>query len=70
MKDAAVFMIIVSDNIATNIMIDYLGLDTINRCIEKLGCKDTILYNPIHFDRTDNWEPAHQMITAVCLQGW
>ena len=50
-KDAAVFMIIVSDNIATNMMIDYLGLDTINRCIEKLGCKDTILYNPIHFDR-------------------
>lgn len=50
-KDAAVFMIIVSDNIATNMMIDYLGLDTINRCIEKLGCKNTILYNPIHFDR-------------------
>lgn len=50
-KDAAVFMIIVSDNIATNMMIDYLGLDTINRCIKKLGCKDTILYNPIHFDR-------------------
>ena len=50
-KDAAVFMIIVSDNIATNMMIDYLGLETINSCIQKLGCKDTILYNPIHFDR-------------------
>ena len=29
-KDAATLMIIVSDNVATNMMIDYLGLDTIN----------------------------------------
>lgn len=50
-KDAATYMIIVSDNIATNMMIDYLGLGTINACIQKLGCKDTVLHNPIHFDR-------------------
>ncbi len=50
-KDAATFMIIVSDNIATNMMIDYLGLDTINRSIKALGCKNTVLYNPIHFDK-------------------
>lgn len=50
-RDAAVFMIIVSDNIATNMLIDYLGLDTINRCIKGLGCKDTVLYNPIHFNQ-------------------
>ncbi|ADL03270.1 beta-lactamase [[Clostridium] saccharolyticum WM1] len=49
-KDAATFMIIVSDNIATNMIIDYLGMDTINRCIKALGFKDTVLYNPIHFD--------------------
>lgn len=52
-KDAAAFMIIVSDNIATNIMIDYLGLDRINRCIERLGCRDTVLYNSLHFERYD-----------------
>lgn len=52
-KDVATLMIIVSDNIATNMMIDYLGLDTINACIRKLGCKDTILHNPIHFDQYD-----------------
>ena len=52
-KDAAMLMIIVSDNIATNMMIDYLGLDTINACIQTLGCKDTILHNPIDFDRYD-----------------
>lgn len=50
-KDAATLMIIVSDNIATNMIIDYLGIDTINKCIEKLGCKDTVLYNSLHFDR-------------------
>lgn len=50
-KDAAVFMIIVSDNVATNMMIDYLGLDTINRCIKELGCDHTVLYNPIHFEQ-------------------
>ena len=37
-KDAAMLMIIVSDNIATNMMIDYLGLDTINACFQALGC--------------------------------
>lgn len=52
-KDAAAFMIIVSDNIATNMMIDYLGLDRINRCIERLGCRDTVLYNSLHFERYD-----------------
>ncbi len=52
-KDAATLMIIVSDNIATNMMIDYLGADTINACIRKLGCKDTELHNSIHFDRYD-----------------
>ena len=52
-KDAAMLMIIISDNIATNMMIDYLGLDTINACIQTLGCKDTILHNPIDFDRYD-----------------
>ncbi|MBQ7840029.1 MAG: serine hydrolase [Lachnospiraceae bacterium] len=50
-KDVATLMIIVSDNIATNMMIDYLGQDTINECIQKLGCKDTVLHNPIHFDQ-------------------
>lgn len=52
-KDAATLMIIVSDNIATNMMIDYLGIDTINACIKKLGCQDTVLYNPLHFEQYD-----------------
>ena len=52
-KDVATLMIIISDNIATNMMIDYLGLDTINACIQELGCKDTVLHNPIDFAKYD-----------------
>ncbi len=48
-QNVTTLMIIVSDNIATNMMIDYLGLEYINECIQKLGCKDTILHNAIDF---------------------
>ena len=52
-KNIATLMIIVSDNIATNILIDYLGVDNINACIQALGCKDTVLHNPIDFEKYD-----------------
>lgn len=52
-KDVATLMIIISDNIATNMMIEYLGQDTINTCIQKLGCTSTVLHNPIDFDKYD-----------------
>lgn len=48
-KNVATLMIIVSDNIATNMLIDYLGIDSINACIQKLGCKDTVLHNVLDF---------------------
>lgn len=48
-KNVATLMIIVSDNIATNMLIDYLGIDNINACIQKLGCKDTKLHNVLDF---------------------
>lgn len=50
-KNVATLMIIVSDNIATNMLIDYLGIDNINACIQKLGCKDTVLHNVLDFAR-------------------
>lgn len=50
-KDAATLMIIVSDNVATNMLIDYLGLDRINSCIKKLGFINTELHNIIDFDK-------------------
>ncbi len=43
-KDIATLMMIISDNVATNVMIDYLGIDHINKTIKDLGCLDTELY--------------------------
>ena len=48
-KNFATLMIIVSDNIATNMMIDYLGVDNINNSIKEFGLKDTVLHNKIDF---------------------
>ncbi|QHQ61347.1 serine hydrolase [Anaerocolumna sedimenticola] len=48
-KNMATLMIIVSDNAATNIMIDYLGLETINNFIKSHGFMDTVLHNKINF---------------------
>ena len=50
-KNLATLMIIVSDNIATNILIDYLGLDQINSTVRNLGLKDTELYNKLNFEK-------------------
>ncbi|MGB8455173.1 MAG: serine hydrolase [Anaerocolumna sp.] len=50
-KNVATLMIIVSDNIATNMMIDYLGLDTINELIQSQGFLDTKLHNKIDFNK-------------------
>ena len=52
-KNLATLMIIVSDNIATNMMIDYLGIDTINESIQRFGCPHTKLHNPINFTLYD-----------------
>lgn len=45
-KNMAILMIIISDNIATNKMIEYLGFDQINKTIKKLGFEKTELLAP------------------------
>lgn len=50
-KNFATLMIIVSDNVATNILIDYLGADHINETIKKWGFNDTVLHNKIDFEK-------------------
>lgn len=52
-KNYATLMIIVSDNVATNIMIDYLGLEHINKTIKNWGFNDTVLHNKIDFEKYD-----------------
>lgn len=52
-KNIATLMIIVSDNIATNILIEHLGIDNINNTCRDLGFNDTILHNKIDFEKYD-----------------
>lgn len=43
-RDAAVLMIIISDNSATNICIDLVGLDSINETLRTIGLEKTTLF--------------------------
>jgi beta-lactamase class A len=47
LKDALTMMVIVSDNTATNLAIDRLGLSNIDRRIQWLGLKNTWLYKKV-----------------------
>lgn len=60
-RDAATLMIICSDNIATNMLIDYLGLAEINAFIAGIGCKDARLHRML---RSDTWGQPLGTITA------
>lgn len=50
-KDYAILMITESDNIASNKLIDYLGIDNINRTIQELGFKNTKLLHEINIPK-------------------
>lgn len=43
LEDLALFMLAVSDNTATNLLIDRLGIEKINATIQALGAKETVL---------------------------
>jgi len=43
LHDLAIFMVVLSDNTATNILIDHLGMDNINEGVTRLGLKETKL---------------------------
>ena len=43
-RDAATLMIIISDNAATNMMIDLVGIDRINATMRELGLEQTTLF--------------------------
>ena len=51
-RDAATLMIICSDNIATNLLIEYLGLENINAFIRSIGCENATLHRSL---RSDTW---------------
>ena len=47
LKDALTMMIVMSDNTATNLVIDHLGLEKIDARIASLGLKNTYLYKKV-----------------------
>jgi beta-lactamase class A len=47
-KDAITFMIIESDNTATNLVIDQVGIKNVNDRIAQMGLKDTYLYKKVY----------------------
>ncbi|HWE84183.1 MAG TPA: serine hydrolase [Terracidiphilus sp.] len=47
LKDALTLMVILSDNTATNMAIDRLGLEPINRTLRAAGLKQTVLYKKV-----------------------
>lgn len=47
LKDALTMMVVMSDNTATNLVIDHLGLRRIDARIAALGLKDTYLYKKV-----------------------
>lgn len=50
LHDVGLLMIVLSDNTATNMLIDLLGLDAINRTIRSLGLQHTTLVNRVDFE--------------------
>jgi beta-lactamase class A len=50
LRDVGMLMIVLSDNTATNMLVDLLGLDAVNRTIRDLGLARTTMFNKVDFD--------------------
>lgn len=48
LKDTLTFMIVESDNTATNLVIDQVGIKNVNDRIAQMGLKDTYLYKKVY----------------------
>ncbi len=46
-KDLVVLMIVLSDNTATNILIDRVGIEAVNRRMKAVGLENTVLYKKV-----------------------
>ncbi len=57
LKDALTFMIVESDNTATNLVIDQVGLKNVNERISAMGLKDTYLYKKVYKPATGPMPP-------------
>jgi beta-lactamase class A len=64
LEDVLVLMMIESDNTATNLMIDQVGLANVNKRIASLGLKDTYLYKKV-YKPAEGPMPADQKIYGL-----
>jgi beta-lactamase class A len=64
LKDALTMMVIMSDNTATNLAIDHLGLANVDTRIQKLGLKNTWLYKKV-YQPAEGPIPADQKIYGL-----
>ena len=61
LRDAIRLMIAYSDNTATNLVLDKLGIPTTNECMERLGCPDTKINSKVsRRDTSVNMERSKQ----------
>jgi beta-lactamase class A len=63
-RDAAVLMIIISDNTATNMMIDHVGIDRINQTMRNLGLAQTTLFLRLG-DRSAGLDPRKMSVSTA-----
>lgn len=63
LRDLCVLMIILSDNSATNILIDRLGIDSVNACMRMLGLRYTALNRKL-YDQEAQKRGVQNRITA------
>jgi len=62
-RDLCVLMIILSDNTATNLLIDRLSMDAVNDTLRNLGCQKTVLRRRL-FDAEASARGIENTITA------
>ena len=69
-RDLMTLMIIVSDNTATNVLIDLLGMESINKAMKEMGLRDTVLNRKMMDLEAkkrglDNFTSPRDMITCL-----
>lgn len=57
LRDACVLMTIISDNTATNMVIDYLGVEPVNARMRELGYLETTLFRKAYREDTEESRP-------------
>lgn len=65
--DLIVLMIVISDNTATNMLIDLLGKDAINATLRSLGCQVTALHRKL-FEQPASDCPADRRENCISLR--